>query len=174
MEVEWTCVRLRLDNTSSNTSFRIQICPLLVLVSIFPAFLSLFTIIGNIFVLVAILTNEKLKKRVTSVLISNLALADLLVGSFVMPLALVSLITNGQWIFSRMMCRIWISLDVICCTASIVTLCVISMDRFLGVTTPIQYASRITKGRLKVDFFTAKGILMKHCNVAFVALRILV
>uniref|UniRef100_A0A914X8N9 G-protein coupled receptors family 1 profile domain-containing protein n=1 Tax=Plectus sambesii TaxID=2011161 RepID=A0A914X8N9_9BILA len=66
----------------------------------------------------------------------------------VMPLGVSNIITGSKWIYGRLLCRIWISLDVICCTASIVTLCVISVDRFIGVTKPLQYVRLVTRRRM--------------------------
>jgi len=35
----------------------------------------------------------------------------------------------GEWLFGPMVCDIHVSFDVICCTASIMNLCMISIDR---------------------------------------------
>ncbi|KAI4795909.1 hypothetical protein KUCAC02_029577 [Chaenocephalus aceratus] len=37
---------------------------------------------------------------------------------------------RGKWLFGEVFCNIFIAMDVMCCTASIMTLCVISVDRF--------------------------------------------
>lgn len=84
----------------------------------------------------------------TSLLIANLAIADLLVGVVVMPLAVSNIVTQSKWFYGGVVCKLWISLDVICCTASILTLCAISGDRFVGVTRPLQYPSLVTKRRV--------------------------
>jgi dopamine D1-like receptor len=36
---------------------------------------------------------------------------------------------QGSWIFGDQFCDIWVAFDVMCCTASILNLCAISMDR---------------------------------------------
>lgn len=38
-------------------------------------------------------------------------------------------VVGGAWIFSRLYCNIFVTLDVMMCTASILNLCAISIDR---------------------------------------------
>jgi hypothetical protein len=83
-------------------------------------------------------------------------------GLFVMPFSVVNVVTNSHWPFSMTLCRAWISIDVICSTASIVTLCVISIDRFVGVTRPLQYASLVTRRRIGI---AVAGRKTCHCFI---------
>ncbi len=94
----------------NTTDLIVYICAKSILLGLLPSLLAFFTISGNVFVLVAIVVNPKLNRKLTSILLSNLAFADFLVGSIVMPLAVVLTMTNGTWLFGRMICRIWISL----------------------------------------------------------------
>lgn len=43
------------------------------------------------------------------------------------------------WIFGDIWCSIWLAVDVWMCTASILNLCAISLDRYLAVTRPVNY-----------------------------------
>lgn len=63
-----------------------------------------------------------------------------------MPYSLVFEI-YGNWKFGWIFCYFWISCDVTCCTASILHLCVISLDRYLAITEPLTYKSRMSKRR---------------------------
>lgn len=38
-------------------------------------------------------------------------------------------VVGGAWLFSRLYCNIFVTLDVMMCTASILNLCAISIDR---------------------------------------------
>lgn len=57
------------------------------------------------------------------------------------------------WIFGEVWCQGWLVVDVWMCTASILNLCAISVDRYLAVTRPVQYRSMMTGRRAKVVIF---------------------
>ncbi|CAM1317386.1 DRD1 (predicted) [Pycnogonum litorale] len=92
---------------------------------------------GNILVCVAIYTDRKLRKLGNLFLVS-LAVADLLVSSLVMTFAVVNDLM-GYWMFGQKFCEIWMSLDVMCSTASILNLCAISLDRYIHIRDPLRY-----------------------------------
>lgn len=54
---------------------------------------------------------------------------------------------TGNWYFGTIFCDVWAAVDVLCCTASIMSLCVISVDRYIGVTRPLNYYSIVTARR---------------------------
>ena len=47
-------------------------------------------------------------------------------------------------IFGPTFCKIWLTSDVLCCTASILNLCAIALDRFYALHDPIEHAQRRT------------------------------
>lgn len=57
---------------------------------------------------------------------------------------------TGNWYFGSIFCDVWAAVDVLCCTASIMSLCVISVDRYIGVTRPLNYYSIVTAKRSTV------------------------
>ncbi|XP_046994296.1 octopamine receptor-like [Schistocerca americana] len=95
---------------------------------------------GNTLIIAAVVTTRRLR-TVTNCFVMSLAVADWLVGLFVMPLA-VAYHVMGKWHFGWQICQVWISLDVLLCTASILSLCAISVDRYLAVTQPLNYSRR--------------------------------
>ncbi|EEB16738.1 class A rhodopsin-like G-protein coupled receptor GPRnna3, putative [Pediculus humanus corporis] len=98
------------------------------------------TVVGNTLVILAVIVTKRLR-TVTNCYVMSLAVADWLVGVFVMP-PKVALHLMGSWELGEIFCDIWISLDVLCCTASILSLCAISVDRYLAVTQPLNYSRR--------------------------------
>ena len=57
---------------------------------------------------------------------------------------------TGKWYFGSIFCKVWAAVDVLCCTASILSLCVISVDRYIGITRPLSYYSIVTSKRYSV------------------------
>ncbi|TRY60540.1 hypothetical protein DNTS_026956 [Danionella cerebrum] len=107
-----------------------------------------FGVLGNILVILSVVCHRNLR-TVTHYFIVNLAVADLLLSSTVLPFSTVFEML-GRWIFGRFFCDVWAAMDVLCCTASIMSLCVISVDRYIGVSYPLQYPSIVTERRALV------------------------
>ncbi|NXS30183.1 5HT2B protein, partial [Pomatostomus ruficeps] len=104
---------------------------LLILLVIIP------TIGGNILVILAVSLEKKLQYA-TNYFLTSLAVADLLVGLFVMPIALLIILFDNIWPLPTALCPIWLFLDVLFSTASIMHLCAISLDRYIAIKKPIQ------------------------------------
>ncbi|XP_078094627.1 alpha-1A adrenergic receptor [Mustelus asterias] len=105
----------------------------------------LFAVLGNILVILSVACHRHLQ-TVTNYFIVNLAMADLLLGCTVLPFS-ATLEILGHWAFGRVFCTVWAALDVLCSTASIMSLCVISIDRYIGVSYPVRHPSIMTERR---------------------------
>uniref|UniRef100_A0A7M4F2H6 Alpha-2B adrenergic receptor n=1 Tax=Crocodylus porosus TaxID=8502 RepID=A0A7M4F2H6_CROPO len=110
-------------------------------------FLILFTIFGNILVIIAVLTSRSLRAPQNLFLVS-LAAADILVATLIIPFSLANELM-GYWYFKKTWCEIYLALDVLFCTSSIVHLCAISLDRYWSVSQAIEYNSKRTPKRIK-------------------------
>uniref|UniRef100_UPI00398E8C59 alpha-2B adrenergic receptor n=1 Tax=Pristiophorus japonicus TaxID=55135 RepID=UPI00398E8C59 len=116
------------------------------------SFIIVFTIIGNVLVIIAVLTSRSLQAPQNLFLVS-LAAADILVATLVMPFSLANELM-GYWYFKKIWCEIYLALDVLFCTSSIVHLCAISLDRYWSVTQAIQYNSKRTPRRIRCVILT--------------------
>ena len=97
------------------------------------------TIIGNVFVISAIILERSLQ-GVSNYLILSLSVTDLMVAVLVMPISVINQVSQ-YWYLGPDLCDMWISFDVLCCTASILHLVAISLDRFWAVSN-IDYIRR--------------------------------
>ncbi|XP_052248654.1 5-hydroxytryptamine receptor-like [Dreissena polymorpha] len=116
-------------------------------VSVVLGLMILFTIIGNVFVIAAIILEKNLH-NVANYLILSLAVADLMVASIVMPISAVNEVSE-VWFLRSEVCDMWTSMDVLCCTASILHLVAISIDRYWAVTN-IDYMRNRTAKRILI------------------------
>ena len=104
----------------------------LLVTSVVLGVIILATIFGNVFVIAAIILERNLR-NVANYLIASLAAADLMVAALVMPLAAVSEVST-TWFLGSVLCDAWTLFDMLCCTASILHLVAISLDRYWAVT----------------------------------------
>ncbi|KAJ8670259.1 hypothetical protein QAD02_001518, partial [Eretmocerus hayati] len=100
-------------------------------------FVNVMVVVGNLLVIAAVYNSIKLR-NVTNMFIVSLAVADLMVGVAVLPFSATWEVFK-VWIFGDLWCSIWLAVDVWMCTASILNLCAISLDRYLAVTRPVNY-----------------------------------
>ncbi|CAI9723024.1 Dopamine D2-like receptor [Octopus vulgaris] len=114
------------------------------ILAVFP----LLTVFGNVLVVMSVYRERSLKCA-TNYFICSLALADLLVAVTVMPGAVYYEVVE-RWTLSDQLCDAWVASDVMYCTASILNLTAISVDRFIAVTQPIKYSKHKNSKRVYI------------------------
>ncbi|KAK3777866.1 hypothetical protein RRG08_038113 [Elysia crispata] len=119
-----------------------------VIIAIILGLLIFCTVVGNSLVCISVGLVKRLQSP-SNLLIVSLAVADLFVGLLVMPYAAVYEL-YGSWILGPFICDMWTTTDVLLCTASILNLCAISVDRYFVITRPFQYAIKRTPKRMGI------------------------
>ncbi|XP_050663945.1 octopamine receptor-like [Leptidea sinapis] len=95
------------------------------------------TVSGNVSVVGAL---WRLRRTPLHYPLISLVVADSLVGIAVLPIAAA----RELFVFHlpRFVCAFWSTMDVLCCTASILSLCALGWERWCGITTPLARAKR--------------------------------
>uniref|UniRef100_A0A8C0B1R0 G-protein coupled receptors family 1 profile domain-containing protein n=1 Tax=Buteo japonicus TaxID=224669 RepID=A0A8C0B1R0_9AVES len=120
-----------------DTSFSLGV---LVLLAFLMVLLALVTILGNILVILAFIMDRNLRHR-SNYFFLNLAISDFAVGVFCMPLYIPYSLT-GKWYLGKGVCKLWLVMDYLLCTASVFNIVLISYDRFLSVTKAVSYRAQ--------------------------------
>lgn len=128
-------------------------------VDLTAAFLSLvmfLALFGNGLVILAFYRFHVLR-TITNYFVVSLAVADILVASLSTPVWMYILLSGitkipkeGQFL-KKVLYYSWQYIDILCSTASIVNLCIISVDRHLAINSPLTYHSRMTSRRAKAS-----------------------
>ncbi|XP_028414348.1 5-hydroxytryptamine receptor 7-like [Dendronephthya gigantea] len=111
--------------------------------------MAIFATMGNSLVLIATWKERSLHEP-SKYFVACLAVADLSVGLFVAPILSCQIFNekeNNERINSIHLCRFIIWVDSFAATASIYTLTFISFDRYLKVSRPLQYRTRMTNSK---------------------------
>ncbi|KAA3670375.1 uncharacterized protein DEA37_0007816 [Paragonimus westermani] len=122
------------------------LCDLFVVRHLFTIFFCLLTLtafVGNLLVVFAVYRTKQLH-RIPHYFILSLACADLCVATVVLPPAIVLQHLSYWKPDMSSICCGWASADILLCTASIMNLSCISVDRYLAITRPMKYLAKRT------------------------------
>lgn len=117
----------------------------IIIASVVVTVLMIMVVVGNMLVIIAIVT-EKALKNIQNWFIASLAVSDFFLGLVIMPFSLANELM-GYWIFGFWWCEIHSAMDVLLCTASIMNLCLISLDRYWSITQAVDYLKKRTPAR---------------------------
>ena len=133
---------------ATNSSDDVQFCPYdpdspsKQVVKTIAYFIIMFgSLIGNALVICVVIINRQMR-TVTNYLIVNMAVADLLITAFSMPLTIKLLVTDymdwSNGIFSEILCKIIPFTQLLSIASSVLTLTAIAFDRFLAIMYPLK------------------------------------
>ncbi|XP_033965491.1 trace amine-associated receptor 13c-like [Pseudochaenichthys georgianus] len=111
------------------------------------ACISVLTVALNLLVIISISHFRQLHTP-TNVLLLSLAVSDLLVGLFMMPLQIILL--RGCWDLGSLICRMFSFTSFILTSASVGNMVLISIDRHVAICDPLNYPTKITQTRVKL------------------------
>ncbi|WKY15832.1 hypothetical protein Q1695_000931 [Nippostrongylus brasiliensis] len=100
---------------------------------------SLVTVIGNAMVVIAYKIERSIGKKISNRYIASLAISDLIIGIEGFPLFTVYVMNGERWPLGTVLCRTWLFLDYTLCLVSILTVLLITMDRYLSVCHTAKY-----------------------------------
>lgn len=104
---------------------------------------SSWSVFANLLVLWSFFTDPKIR-IIQNYYIASLALSDLMMGGFVLPLGLYQFLYQGWPIDSKPLCKFWNILDFTMSLQSSLSVCLINYDRYKMVLHPIAYRNEET------------------------------
>ncbi|XP_043475578.1 trissin receptor-like [Leptopilina heterotoma] len=117
-------------------------------------FITLYSIVffccffGNLMVIFVVTFSRRLRS-ITNFFLANLAVADLCVGIFCVYQTLTNYIMNS-WQLGEFLCKVYMFVQSLSYTASILILVVVCTERYLAIIHPIKCRSMLTRSRLRV------------------------
>ncbi|XP_015257258.1 PREDICTED: trace amine-associated receptor 13c-like [Cyprinodon variegatus] len=113
------------------------------------SFISLLTVTLNLLVIIAVSHFKKLHSP-TNTLLLSLAVSDCMVGFLI---SFQIMLLDGCWYLGDSMCALYVVLDYAVTSASIGTMVLISVDRYVAICYPLYYPSKVTDTRTKICVF---------------------
>nr|XP_040058382.1 trace amine-associated receptor 13c-like [Gasterosteus aculeatus aculeatus] len=131
-----------------NTSCRKTIRPHLeaMLIYILLSSISLLTVALNLLVIISI-SHFKQLHTPTNLLLLSLAVSDFFMG---LNMIFQIIMIDGCWLFGDLMCSFWLILSSILFLASVGTMVLISVDRYVAICYPLHYFTKIKTKRVQV------------------------
>ncbi|XP_049449470.1 trace amine-associated receptor 13c-like [Epinephelus fuscoguttatus] len=108
--------------------------------------ISVLTVTLNLLVIISISHFKKLHTP-TNLLLLSLAVSDFFVG---LLMFFQIILIDGCWLLGDLMCILYYALDYIITSASIGTMVLISVDRYVAICDPLQYSTKVTQKRVQV------------------------
>ncbi|SPP80789.1 allatostatin-A receptor [Drosophila guanche] len=128
------------------------------LVPFFFGIIAVTGFIGNLLVIMVVVANKNMRST-TNLLILNLAVSDLLFVIICIPFTATDYVTP-HWPFGNFWCRSTQYLIVVTAFASIYTLVLMSIDRFLAVVHPIRSRMLRTEHITVIAIFTLWTVVL--------------
>uniref|UniRef100_A0A915HN01 G-protein coupled receptors family 1 profile domain-containing protein n=1 Tax=Romanomermis culicivorax TaxID=13658 RepID=A0A915HN01_ROMCU len=126
-----------------------------ILMWILTGLFSLETIFGNLLVLWAYRIERNIRRQLSNKFIVSLAISDLIIGMEGFPILTVYVLDKERWPLGVMMCKIWLCIDYTLCLVSILTVLLITIDRYCSVCYPAKYRMWQSPRRITIMIITS-------------------
>ncbi|XP_040004798.1 trace amine-associated receptor 13c-like [Xiphias gladius] len=110
--------------------------------------ISLLTVALNLMVIVSVSHFRRLHTP-TNLLLLSLAVSDFLVGLLLLPAQI--LLIGGCWFLGSFLCGLLAYASFIITSASIGTMVLISVDRYVAICDPLHYPTKVTVKRVQIS-----------------------
>ncbi|XP_031566911.1 muscarinic acetylcholine receptor M1-like [Actinia tenebrosa] len=133
----------------------------------FLILILIISLVGNMLVILSFRAVQKLR-TVTNFFVVSLAVADLLIAVFSMPIWAAHLLTGPDWKYSIMLMKLWTCVDIMCGVASIINLTAISIERYICITYPLSYHQTMTPHKAMAIIIGVWGFAFAMASVKFI------
>jgi octopamine/tyramine receptor len=131
--------------------------------SILFSIILILTLVGNSLV-IYVITRVKCLQTPTNYILLSLACTDISLSILVMIPAMIQDIRQ-EWIFPKVVCKFYCAFDITCCTASILHLLLVALDRYTAILYPYKYERFF---RLKNVFITILFVWALSLGMSFI------
>jgi hypothetical protein len=156
------------NNTDNVTSIPVIEMPLDIIFygSFFYTIIFLIGALGNLMV-IYVLMKEKELRSFTNYLLANLSIADIMVLFTCVPSAFHDLYAKERWYLGKLMCYLIFFIENCVGIASILSLLLITLERYYAICQPLKVKSVMTQSR------TLKLILLIWCLAILINLPVI-
>lgn len=116
--------------------------------TVVDVFLMFLIVTGNVMTIMAVTMCRNLKKRVSNKCILNLAVSDLTVG-LTLPYH-IAFYLNAKLRNEKETCIMKFALIILACSASIVNVIIVAVDRYIAILYPLHYTKYMSKLVIRV------------------------
>lgn len=130
--------------------------------SVFAAFLSVWTFVINILIILACMGSRNVRHNGYYIQIVNLSVSNMMIGGFVIPLTIYYI--QHSWDLGQALCKIYVIADVLLPFTSVLIIIVLNVDRIMSIIHPRLYAWIFQKSLksviICVPWFTALVVVI--------------
>jgi len=131
---------------------------LVALLSILYGLIAVVTVVGNALVILVIVRNRSMQ-TVTNFFIANLSVADEMIGIFSIPFQFQAALTQ-RWDLPAFLCPVAPFVKEVSVSVSIMTLVVISVDRYFAVIHPLKPLFSASMAKVTMSFIWSFSVAM--------------